>query len=57
MDLYFNKETKEYVFVDNNGTLTVSELEFNEMKKAGMSGVLLKLARDQRRQQDSQNLG
>lgn len=53
MELYFNKETKEYVFVDGKKTLTISEKEFNDLRRFGMSGILLKLHRDQARARES----
>lgn len=54
MDLYINKETNEYVFVDGIRSLIVSEKEFKEIQEFGMSGVLLKLQRDQRSSQSPQ---
>ncbi|MFH0861007.1 MAG: hypothetical protein V1921_07385 [Candidatus Altiarchaeota archaeon] len=54
MELYYNKETGEYVFIEGSRTLTVSEKEFQEMKKAGMSGILLRLSRDQKREKPGQ---
>ncbi len=47
MELFFNPETNEYVFHEEGKSLVVTEKEFEDMRKFGMSGVLLRLSKDE----------